>query len=73
MATKRRIKSKYITPDGYAYLTKRLVVSKAQAAGKTAAAKAMSTMGYVITVRNGWVIRENQNGTIQKLTPIGAE
>jgi len=64
------IKNKYTTSDGYSYLTKRVVVSKAQQAGKKAAKRAMSTMGFVVTVQNGWVVRKYSDGTVHQIKPI---
>jgi len=73
MALKDKKKSTHQTRDGYAYITKRFVVSKAQSAGRLAALRAMKTMGYVVTVRGEWVVRENQDGTSQRLVRIGAQ
>ncbi|RQP18239.1 MAG: hypothetical protein EAS52_06105 [Parapedobacter sp.] len=60
-------KDKYTTADGYSYMTKRIVISKAQAAGKKAARAAMDTMGYVVTVQDGWVVRKNEDGSIERI------
>jgi len=30
----------------------------------------MKTAGYVIKAENGWVVRENQNGSIQRIKEI---
>ena len=60
-------KDKYTTADGYSYMTKRIVISKAQAAGKKAARAAMDTMGYVVTVQDGWVVRKNGDGSIERI------
>jgi len=53
-----------------AYLTKRDVVRVATAAIKRASTQAMKTAGYVIKAENGWVVRENQNGSIQRIKEI---
>ncbi|HWK57216.1 MAG TPA: hypothetical protein VNQ80_07765 [Parapedobacter sp.] len=63
-------KDKYTTADGYSYMTKRMVVSKAQAAGKKAAKAAMDTMGYVVTVQDGWVVRKNEDGSIERIKQL---
>jgi hypothetical protein len=73
MALKDKRKSAHITRDGYAYITKRFVVRRAQTAGRLAAARAMKTMGYVVTLRGGWVIKEHQDGSIERLVRIGAK
>ena len=57
-----RKKLKNLTSDGFAYLTKRMVVSKAQSAGKKAADSAMNIMGYVVIAHNGTVIKKYANG-----------
>jgi len=49
------------------------VIFKSQSSGRLAALRAMKTMGYVVTVRGEWVVRENQDSTIQKLVRIGAQ
>lgn len=63
-------KDKYATSDGYSYLTKRTVVSKAKAAGKKAAKAAMETMGYVVTIKDGWVVRKFEDGKIEQIERI---
>ena len=73
MALKDKRKSAYSTRDGYAYITKRFVVTRAQSAGKLAAARAMKTMGYIVTLRDGWVVREHQDGRTEKLVRVGAQ
>lgn len=60
------------TADGFAYLTKRVLVSRAKAAGKVAAAKAMQTMGYVVVAEGGWVVRKNADGSIHRIKRIKA-
>lgn len=61
---------KNTTADGYAYLTKRLLVSKAKAAGKSAADEAMKIMGYVVVAEDGWVVRKNTDGSVERLERI---
>lgn len=63
-------KDKYATSDGYSYLTKRTVVSKAKAAGKKAAKAAMEAMGYVVTIKDGWVVRKFEDGKIEQIERI---
>ncbi|WP_457288553.1 hypothetical protein [Pedobacter sp. UYP24] len=58
------------TSDGFAYLTKRIVVSKAKSAGKAAAKNAMELMGYVVTVRAGWVVKEYQDGKFEQIEKL---
>lgn len=58
---------KYTTKDGYYYLTKRIVISKAQSAGRAAAKNAMSVMGYVVTVKDGWVVKMYKDGQIERI------
>jgi len=72
MAPKRRKKTPYTTSDGYAYITKRIVLNTAKIAGKEAATKAMSAMGYVITVKGDWLVRQDEDGTVQKMKRITA-
>ncbi len=65
-------KSKYNTIDGHAYLTKRTIVAKAKTAGKKASAAAMLTMGFVITVEKGWVIKKYADGHIERINLINS-
>ena len=58
------------TRDGYAYLTKRKIVSTAKAAGKKAAKKAMGIMGFVVTTHNGWVVKQFADGTKERISKI---
>lgn len=62
--------SRNTTSDGFAYLTKRLLVSKAKSAGKVAAKNAMELMGYVVTVKDGWVVKEHQDGRVEQIEKL---
>ncbi len=71
MATKGKTsKSRSATKDGFAYLTKKILVGKAKSAGKIAAKNAMDVMGYVVTVKDGWVVREHRDGSIDKIEKL---
>ena len=70
MKTAVKKKSSHATKDGYTYLTKRTVVSKAKTAGRHAARKAMVTMGFVITTYRGWVVKKYANGLIERISKI---
>jgi len=70
MKTAIKKKSAYATRDGYAYLTKRKIVNKAKSAGKAAAKKAMDTMGFVVTIHKGWVVKQFADGTIERISKI---
>jgi len=69
MRNKGRI-DKYTTADGYAYLTKRILVSRAKAAVKQASDEAMKIMGYVVVAEDGWIVRKNANGTTERIEKI---
>lgn len=71
MKTAAKKKSKYNTTDGHAYLTKRTVVAKAKTAGKKAAA-AMHTMGFVVTIEKGWVIKKYADGRTERINLINS-
>lgn len=64
-------KNKYTTSDGYAYLTKRMVVAAAKAAGKRAEKKAMEIMGYVVVTQGEWVVKKFKDGRVEKLSKLG--
>ena len=70
MKTAVKKKSKYNTTDGHAYLTKRTVVTKAKTAGKKASADAMRTMGFVVTVQKGWVVKKFADGHTERISSI---
>lgn len=67
---KTRKSGRQVTRDGYTYLTKRLLLSKAKSAGHNAAIQAMDVMGYVVTVRDGWLVKQYANGVIEQLEKI---
>jgi hypothetical protein len=50
-----------------AYVTKRVIISASRSAVRSAADRAMRTAGYLIMAHNGWLIRQNIDGTIQRL------
>jgi len=62
-----RIPNRYTTKDGYGYLTKRTLVSRAKSAGKAAAKNAMEVMGFVVTVKDGWVVKQYPDGHTEQI------
>jgi len=58
------------TSDGFAYLTKRLLVSRAKAAGRIASKEAMLTMGYTVIALDGWIVKKYPDGRIERISPI---
>ncbi len=72
MKTVVKKKSKYNTTDGHAYLTKRTVVAKAKTAGKKASVAAMLTMGFVVTIEKGWVVKKYADGRIERINLINS-
>jgi len=56
---------------GYAYLTKRMVVATAKAAGRRAAKNGMEVMGYVVVSEDGWVVKKIKDGRVEKLSKLG--
>lgn len=67
---KAQKKNRYATSDGYSYLTKRTVVSRARSAGKAAAQRAMDVMGYVVTIEAGWVVKKFPNGQTEQIQQL---
>lgn len=55
------------------YLTKRILVSTAKAAGTKASKEAMELMGYVVTTHNGWVVKKFADGRIEPIKRITQE
>ena len=70
VARKRKKSGQHITSDGYSYLTKRLLVSKAKSAGHNAASQATNLMGYVVTIKDGWLVKQYGNGATEQLQKI---
>lgn len=50
-----------------AYITKRILLQTSYRAVKLASKKAMRIAGYIVKVQNEWVVRENEDGTIQRI------
>ncbi|MFI5451361.1 hypothetical protein ACHMWN_04315 [Pedobacter sp. UC225_61] len=71
MAKVKKHISRQTTSDGFSYLTKRTLVAKAKSAGKFAAKSAMTTMGYVVTVKDGWLVKQYSDGNIEKVQDLG--
>ena len=53
-----------------AYLTKRTLVQKSERAIQEASEKAMETIGYIIVARDGWIVKEYQDGTIERIKEL---
>ncbi|MBT3383913.1 MAG: hypothetical protein HN778_21085 [Prolixibacteraceae bacterium] len=53
-----------------AYLTKRTLVRKSKKAIQEASEKAMETIGYIIVARDGWIVKEYQDGTIEQIEEL---
>jgi hypothetical protein len=72
--TKKAAKRKYksITSDGHSYLTKRVTLSKAKAAGKKAASEAMRTMGFVVIAENNVIVKKYADGTTEAIGLISS-
>jgi len=47
-----------------------LLVSKAKSAGTAAAQDAMELMGFVVTVKDGWVVKQYADGKTEQLQEI---
>jgi len=62
--------SRNTTSDGYAYLTKRTLLSRARIAGKLASKNAMEIMGYVMTVKDGWLVKQHEDGKVEQMQKL---
>ncbi|HEY4110405.1 hypothetical protein [Puia sp.] len=49
------------------YLTKRILVSAARSGIRKAAKETMEIMGFVVIVKDGWVVKKYRDGKIEKL------
>ena len=54
-----------------AYITKRILLSASSKAVKLAWMKAMGRAGHVVRVKDGWVVREHQDGIIERISKLG--
>lgn len=76
MSTRKNIQlkeSRQETSDGFSYLTTRILVSKARAAGIQASANAMDVMGYIVTLEGNNVIKKYADGKIEIISTIDQE
>lgn len=65
--------SKQETSDGFNYLTTRILVSKARAAGIKASANAMDLMGYIVTLEGNNVVKKFSDGKVEIISTINQE
>jgi len=67
-----KVAPKKHSPGGKVNLTDKILFKAADKALRTAATKAMQTMGFVIKTENGWLVREESDGTIHKIKKLKA-
>ncbi|SEG18278.1 hypothetical protein [Algoriphagus boritolerans] len=53
-----------------AYLTKRDLVRVASAAVRKASDDSMQIAGYVVKAENGWIVRENSDGSVIQIEKL---
>jgi hypothetical protein len=52
------------------YLTTRIVEGASRKAFKKASVETMKVMGHTIIAKDGWVVRKNADGSVEKLQKI---
>lgn len=52
------------------YLTKRVVIRATKKGMKIASQEAMNTMGYTIIAQEGWIVKKNQDGSVERIEQI---
>lgn len=52
------------------YISKRLVLRGSKKAFKQAARQAMEENGFVVIAKDGWVVKEFSDGTVEKIEKI---
>jgi len=55
------------------YVTKRLVARLSKSAFKSASSEAMEANGYVVVVKDGWVVKEFSDGRIEAMEKLDAD
>lgn len=58
------------TKRNTAYLTKRTLVRNSEKAIQKASEEAMETVGYVIVARDGWIVKEHKDGSIEQIEKL---
>ncbi|MBL4821292.1 MAG: hypothetical protein JKY98_09950 [Gammaproteobacteria bacterium] len=52
------------------YLSKRVLKRAASKGFREASEKAMEVAGSVVTIKDGWLVREHRNGTVDKIEKL---
>lgn len=68
-ATPKKVKERKNKQEN-AYLSKRVLVRAASPAFRKASREAMEIKGYVIKAENGWVVREDKDGKITRISQL---
>lgn len=63
-------KKKNRTSTTRTYLTKRRLASAARTGIRIAAANTMQAMGYTVVAHEGWVVKKDADGNIEKIAPL---
>ena len=59
-----------INADGKAYLTKRVLQRAIAKGSKGIAAEVMTKRGYILTARDGWLVKVYKDGSVEKLEQL---
>lgn len=52
------------------YLTKRSIVRASGKAVRQASQRAMKVAGYVVVEKDGWVVRKNRDGSLERISKL---
>ena len=67
---KKSKKPNGVNADGEAYLTKRVLERAIKKGTKGIADKVMASREYIVTARDGWVVKVYADGRVEKLEKI---
>ena len=70
MAKKQKTRVFIVSEPETAYFTKRTLERALSKATRHITQDAMQRMGYVITVKRGWLVKEYSNGTRERVSKI---
>ncbi len=66
-------KNPELASDKKISLTKRVLISATKSGIQKAAKDAMRTAGFVVKVENGWLVKEDHTGKVEKIKKVSGK